>query len=117
MSGASAATGSIQKIEGSCNGGLVNGTPVSFTYYSDYNGCQKISKSAVTFTSGFEGLFTGNRKFKNGKDLYSFPKHGLSFANSTGNTSGELRYTDEANTRQVITVQCEVRDYEYSECD
>lgn len=116
MSNANAAVGSSLKTEGSCSGTLHDGTPVSFTYYSNFNGCRKVSKSAITFTSGIEGLFTGSRTFKGGRDVYSFPKHGLSFADSTGNTSGRLTYKDETKTRHVIEVQCEIRDYEYSDC-
>lgn len=116
ISTASAATGSSMKTEGSCTGNMVDGTVVSFTYYSNFNGCKKISKSAVSFNSGIDGLFTGSRSFKNGFDIYSFPKHGLIFADSTGNTSGKLRYTDEAQNRQVVEVQCEIRDYEYTDC-
>ena len=116
MSNANAAVGSSLKMEGSCSGILHDGTPVSFTYYSNFNGCRKVSKSAITFTSGIEGLFTGSRTFKEGRDVYNFPKHGLSFADSTGNTFGRLTYKDETKTRHVIEVQCKIRDYEYSDC-
>lgn len=116
MSNANAAVGSSMKTEGSCSGTLHDGTPVSFTYYSNFNGCKKVSKSAVTFTSGIEGLFTGSRTFKGGRDVYSFPKHGLSFADSTGNTSGKLKYRDETKAAHSVEVQCEVRDYEYADC-
>lgn len=116
MSNANAAVGASLKTEGSCSGTLHDGSPVSFTYYSNFNGCRKVSKSAITFTSGIEGLFTGSRLFKAGRDVYNFPKHGLSFVDSTGNTSGKLSYKDEVNVRQVVDVQCEVRDYEYSDC-
>lgn len=113
---AEAAVGSSLKTEGSCSGNLTDGTPVSFTYYSDFDGCKNVSKSAITFNSGIEGLFTGSRAFKGGRDNYNFPRHNLSFADSTGNTSGTLGYRDENNQRQVIQVQCEVRDYSYGDC-
>lgn len=113
---AQAATGSSLKTEGSCNGNLADGTPVSFTYYSDFDGCKNVSKGAVTFHSGIEGLFTGSRAFKGDKDRYNFPRHDITFQDSTGNTSGTLGYRDENNQRHVISVQCEVRDYSYGEC-
>lgn len=111
-----AASGSSLKTEGNCTGNLNDGTPVSFTYYSDFNGCKNTSKSAISFHSGIDGLLTGSRSIKGSKDYYNFPRHDLTFANSTGNTSGTLGYRDENNQRHVIKVQCEVRDYEYSEC-
>lgn len=113
---ANAAVGSSLKTEGSCSGALLDGTPVSLNYYSDFNGCKKVSKSAVTFTSGIEGLFTGSRTFKANKDIYNFPKHKLTFADSTGNTSGRLQYRDANNERQTVELSCEVRDYEYTDC-
>ncbi len=113
---AGAATGSSLKIEGSCTGNLADGTPVSFIYYSDYNGCRKVNKGAIAFQSGIEGLITGSRTFTGGKDYYNFPKNDLTFADSTGNTSGKLGYRDSENVRHVIQVQCDVRDYEYADC-
>jgi hypothetical protein len=112
---ADAATGSALKPEGSCSGNLADGTSVSFTYYSNFNGCKKTSKGAIAFQSGLEGLITGSRTLSS-KDYYNFPKLDLSFANSTGNTSGKLGYRDQGNVRHVIEVQCEVRDYEYADC-
>jgi hypothetical protein len=113
---AEAASGSALKPEGSCSGNLADGTPVSFTYFSNFNGCQKTSKGAIAFQSGIEGLITGSRTFKSSKDYYNFPKVDLTFADSTGNLSGKLGYRDAANVRQVIEVQCDVRDYEYVDC-
>ena len=113
---AHSATGSALKIEGSCTGNLADGTPVAFTYYSDFNGCRKVNKGAIAFQSGIEGLITGSRTFKSGKDYYNFPKNDLTFKDSTGNTSGKLGYRDDQNVRHVIEVQCEVRDYEYADC-
>ena len=114
---AGAATGSALKPEGNCSGTLADGTSVSFTYFSDFDGCKKTSKGAIAFHSGIEGLITGSRSFKSGKDYYNFAKNDLTFADSTGNTSGQLGYRDESNKRHVIEVQCEVRDYEYAECN
>lgn len=111
-----AATGSALKTEGSCTGNLQDGTPVSFTYYSNFNGCKNVSKSGISFHSGLDGLYTGSRTLKGGKDYYNFPGHDLTFKDSTGNTSGALGYRDASNQRHVITVQCDVRDYEYAEC-
>lgn len=116
ITNAKAATGSSMKVEGSCSGRLNDGTPVSFTYYSNFNGCQNVSKSAITFTSGIEGLFTGSRTFKSNKDIYNFPKHKVTFADSTGNTSGTFQYRDADKALQNVELACEVRDYEYADC-
>jgi hypothetical protein len=110
------AVGSSLKLEGTCSGHLADGTEVNFNYYSDFNGCNKVSKSAIAFNSGIEGLITGSRAFKNNKDYYNFPKNDLTFADSTGNTSGKLGYRDSKNVRRTINVQCDIRDYEYSDC-
>ena len=107
-------TGSAMKVEGTCSGNLADGTAVSFTYYSDFDGCKNESKSAVTFNSGIEGLYTGKRALAD-KDVHSYPQHRLTFANSTGNTEGTLQYTDHQGARQTVKVQCDVRDYEYAE--
>lgn len=111
-----AAKGSSLNLEGTCTGTLADGTGVRFTYYSDFDGCKKVSKSALAFESGIEGLITGSRSFKNDKDYYNFPRNDLTFQNSTGNTSGKFGYRDSARVRHVIEVQCEVRDYEYQDC-
>jgi hypothetical protein len=116
VTNAQAAAGSALKIEGSCSGNLADGTPVSFTYYSDFNGCKKVSKGAVTFINGIEGLFTGSRSFKGSSDYYNFPKHDITLANSTGNSSAKFGYRDASNVRHTVEVQCEVRDYEYGDC-
>lgn len=105
------------KEEGSCTGKLRNGTPVSYTYYSNFNGCKSVSTSAVQFSSGFEGLLTGTRSFSETSDNYTFNSFKLSFANSTGNTTGKLTYKDPSTGyTKTVTLQCEVRDYEYSDC-
>lgn len=114
---AEAATGSALKPEGTCSGTLADGTSVSLTYYSNFDGCKKTSKGAVAFHSGIEGLITGSRSFKSGKDYYNFPKNDLTFADSTGNTSGKLGYRDDQNVRHVVVLQCDVRDYEYADCN
>lgn len=116
VTNAKAATdkGSSMKLEGTCTGTLADGSAVSFNYYSDFNGCGYKSKSAVTFTSGIEGLFTGKRVLGE-KDVHTYPQHRLTFANSTGNTEGTLHYTDAQGARQSVQVLCDVRDYEYAE--
>jgi hypothetical protein len=116
VTNAKAATGSALKTEGACSGNLADGTPVSFNYYSNFNGCKKVNKGAITFHTGIDGLFTGSRTFKASKDVYNFPRHDLTLNDSTGNTSAKLGYRDADNKRHTVTVQCEVRDYEYSDC-
>ena len=109
--------GSSQKIEGSCSGNLVDGTAVSFTYYSNFDGCSKVSKSSLAFHSGIEGLITGSRTFPGNKDYYNFPRNDLTLSNSTGNTFAKFGYRDSYNVRHVISVQCDVRDYTYDDCE
>jgi len=107
------AAGTSMKIEGTCTGKLLNGKAVSFTYYSNFDGCQSTSQAAVSFNKGFEGLFTGTRSFTDTQDIYKLNSgFKLIFANSTGNTSGTLFYP----LKKKIKVQCEVRDYEYGDC-
>lgn len=110
------AAGSSLKVEGSCTGTLDDGTQVSFTYYSNFNGCKNTAKAAINFNSGIEGLLTGTRSLARGQDVYSFPDHRLTFADSTGNTSGKFRYTNAQGKKKTTTVSCDVRDYEYSDC-
>lgn len=122
----SAFAGTAMKLEGNCNGTLKDGSEVSFSYYSNFDGCKEKSTAAVTFTSNDMGLNTGSRSFIGSKDVYMFDvvengkkkeKVRISFADSTGNTSGSLRYTDANGKKQSVTVQCEIRDYEYSDCE
>lgn len=113
---AKAASGTSMKVEGTCSGTLDDGTAVSFVYYSDFDGCKNVNKGALTFTAGLEGLLTGSRTFKGDSDVYTFPENKLTFANSTGNTSGKLHYKDNKGVKRFIPVSCEVRDYEYPEC-
>lgn len=109
--------GSSMKVEGTCSGKLPDGSDISYTYYSDFDGCAKKSGAAVNFTSGVEGLFTGKRSFTEKDDNYHFDDYQLTFANSTGNTTGKLTYTDLiTGKKQSVTLQCEVRDYEYTDC-
>lgn len=117
LSFSSLSYGSSLKIEGTCSGKLADGSDISYTYYSNFNGCKKKSVAAVNFTSGIEGLFTGTRSFTRSSDIYAFNGYKLIFANSTGNTTGKLNYKDiETNKTKTVTLQCEVRDYEYNDC-
>jgi len=105
-------------IEGSCSGALLDGTSVSYTYYSNYDGCRKVSRAAITFTSGLHGHYKGKRSFTTTEDIYSF-RGGfkLIFANSTGNTSGTLVYPDEpSGQKKSVTLQCSIRNNEYADC-
>lgn len=105
-------------IEGSCSGALLDGSSISYTYYSNYDGCRKVSRAAITFTSGLRGHYRGKRSFTTTEDIYSF--HGgfkLIFANSTGNTSGTLVYPDEASgEKKSVILQCSIRNNEYADC-
>ncbi|MFP5384777.1 MAG: hypothetical protein ACLGHN_01770 [Bacteriovoracia bacterium] len=107
--------GSSMKVEGSCSGTLLDGTAVSFNYYSDFDGIKEISKSAMAFTEGLDGLFTGTRTFKNDNDTYSFPGYKLTLVNSTGNTSAKITYIDMDDNTQTVELPCDVRDYTYEE--
>lgn len=107
--------GSSMKVEGSCSGTLADGTAVSFVYYSDFDGLQDVSKSAITFSEGLEGLHTGTRSFKGNNDIYRFPGYKLTLSNSTGNTSARLTYKDMNDITQSVDVPCEIRDYTYEE--
>lgn len=117
-----ASAGTAMKIEGSCSGNLQDGTAVSFTYYSNFDGCREKSSAAVSFSQGMGGsLYTGKRAFIGNRDVYSFKVNNkemvrLSFADSTGNTGGKMRYVDMDGKRKSIAVTCEIRDYEYAEC-
>ena len=105
------------KIEGSCSGQLADGTPVAFQYYSNFNGCKNDASAGISFDQGRDDMVTGKRKLTDNSDTYTFGKTNLIFANSTGNTSGKYRYTDGQGGRRTTTLQCEVRDYEYAECE
>lgn len=106
------------KIEGTCAGTLSDGSAVSYTYYSNFDGCRKISKAAISFTAGIEGLFTGKRSFTDSQDIYELNGgYKLIFANSTGNTSGSLTYpVGSGRKMETVNIQCQARDYEYQDC-
>lgn len=105
------------KLEGNCSGTLKNNEPVNFSYYSDFDGCKTKSNGAVSFSGENDmGLRTGNRAFNESQDLYDFDDIRIALANSTGNTSASLTYTDETGKSHKVEVQCEVRDYEYVDC-
>jgi len=104
--------GTSMKVEGTCTGTILSRMTISFTYYSNFEGCTKVSDAALSFTKGLEGLFTGKRRFTTTQDIYTLSGgHNLTFANSTGNTSANLTYQGE-----TVRVQCQVRDYEYEDC-
>ena len=112
-----ALAGTSMKVEGSCSGKLSDGSAVSYTYYSNFNGCKSVSSAAVSFGKGIEGLYTGTRSFTDSSDNYSLGAFRLSFANSTGNTTGKLTYKDPSTgATKTVKVECSVRDYEYSDC-
>lgn len=108
-----------QKLEGKCTGHLENGSPVAFSYFSDYEGCEGSIASSIKFSpqTGL-GNLRGKRTFANEKDIYEFKKnYKLTFEDSTGNISGILEYTDAQAQRQSVIVQCSIRDYEYADCE
>lgn len=113
---AKASTGSSLRLEGSCRGTLKDGSPIVFSYFSNFNGCSNRARAAVNFTSGIEGLLTGRRAFSGDKDIYSFPDHKIILKNSTGNTDARFHYKDMEGKSRSVTVQCEIRDYEYADC-
>lgn len=108
--------GSLMKLEGTCSGTLADGTAVKLNYYSDFDGCKDVSKSAVAFTEGGDGLQTGNRSFTETKDIYAFPNQSLILANSTGNTTATLKVLNAQGEPEKVQLQCDVRDYEYADC-
>jgi hypothetical protein len=116
--------GTTMKVEGSCSGTLDDKTQVTLTYFSNFNGCSNTSSSAISLNSPSlgQGLYTGTRSIAGSQDIHSV-KDGkkkeilaLRFANSTGNTSAVFKYLDQNGVARVVTVQCNVRDYEYGEC-
>ncbi len=112
-----AVAGTSMKVEGSCSGTLSNGQAVSYTYYSNFNGCKSSASGAVSFKKGLEGLHTGTRSFTDSSDIYNLGSYKLTFANSTGNTTGKLTYKDPSTgATKTAKMTCSVRDYEYSEC-
>lgn len=105
------------KVEGNCAGKLADGSSISFQYYSNFNGCKNTASAGISYDQGREGMVTGSRKLSDSSDTYTFGKTNLVFANSTGNTTGKYRYTDRRGDRRSVTLQCDVRDYEYAECN
>lgn len=104
-------------LEGSCSGKLLDGSPISFKYYSNFNGCQKVAAAGISYHEGRDNMNTGTRSFTEKSDIYKFGTTRVVLANSTGNTSAKYRYTDKRGDRQSVILQCEVRDYEYGECN
>jgi hypothetical protein len=113
-----ATAGSSLKLEGTCTGTSSTGSAISFSYYSSFDGCKKISDAAITFTSGIVGHFKGERSFTDSQDIYVLSSgYKLIYANSTGNTSGSLTYpVDSGRKMETISTQCKIRDYEYQDC-
>lgn len=118
--------GEPQKQEGQCGGKLEDGSEISFSYFSNYNGCQTNIAGSIHFSpeSDLESR-KGKRSFTDQKDIYSFRSghrilksevYRLTFANSTGNTSGVFDYFDAQGAKQSVTVQCLIHDYEYDDC-
>ena len=105
------------KLEGSCHGNLFDGTQVSFTYYSNYDGCTQNIKAAIQFAPNFgSGHYKGKRAFEEGQDIYNIETYRVTFKDSTNNLGGVFSYLDVVGKRQSINIQCEIRDYEYDEC-
>ncbi|HXH73420.1 MAG TPA: hypothetical protein VNJ08_00540 [Bacteriovoracaceae bacterium] len=104
------------KLEGSCNGNYTNGKPVSFTYFSNFNGCQQKIKAAIKFApdSGSQH-HKGNRAFENNQDIYTLGTYQVSFADSTDIKEGIFSYLNDGK-RESIIVKCVIRNYEYYEC-
>ncbi len=105
------------KLEGNCAGKLANGTSIAFQYYSNFNGCKNTASAAISYEQGYDGMTTGKRSLSDSSDTYTFGKTKVVFANSTGNTTGKFRYTDKRGDRKSVILQCDVRDYEYAECN
>lgn len=105
------------KVEGNCGGKLLDGTEVNFTYYSNFDGCKKVSTAGLSFQGTIEGMNTGTRSFTTSSDIYNLKNYKIIFKNSTGNTTGRFTYNDASTGKaKTVTLQCEVRDYEYSDC-
>lgn len=103
------------KIEGKCKGDD-QGKEINITYYSAFDGCRNKSEAALSISNQSSNL-KGTRVLGNGLDQYSFmKKYWLVFNDSTGNTSGTLKYRDASGVIRNVLLQCEIYDYEYSEC-
>lgn len=112
----SSAQAVAMNLEGSCAGTLKDGSPVAFQYYSNFDGCKKVSKAAISYHYGQDGMVTGTRRFTDADDIYAFGKTRVVFKNSTGNTTGRYEYVDQKGSRQSVVLDCDVRDYHYGEC-
>lgn len=105
------------KLEGACYGDLIDGSRVSFYYYSNFNGCQKRSTAVIRFFINFEPVnYKGKRTFQNERDIYTFHGYRVSFKDSTGNTDGLFSYYDDYGWRRSVKVKCWIIDYEYEAC-
>ncbi len=103
------------KVEGSCKG-QYRGTDISFTYYSAFDGCQKKSPAAISFTSRTSSMLKGSRLISGGIDKYTFKAYSLELKDSTGNKTAIFTFRDDRRIRKSVVLQCEVFDYEYSDC-
>lgn len=109
-----AATKTNMNLEGSCKGKMHDNSAISFTYYSDFDGCKAKSNAGITIAGS---LSTGDRSFTETQDIYQFKATRLTFANSTGNVSGKFTYKDQNAKSHTIVVTCEIRNYEYAPCE
>lgn len=103
------------KLEGNCHG-KIRGTDVAIKYYSTFDGCNNKSRAKVVLTSARTQTLNGTRSLGEGLDTYSFKGIWLVFPDSTGNTQGEFRYRDVGGIIKSVQLECEIRDYEYSDC-
>ena len=106
---------SEMKLEGNCHG-RVRGADIALKYYSTFDGCNNKSKAKVVLTSSQNRNLKGTRSIGKGLDTYSFKGFWLVFTDSTGNTQGEYRYRDVGGAIKSVQLECEIRDYEYSDC-
>lgn len=110
-----AAAGAEMKLEGNCHG-KVRGEEVTLKYFSTFDGCINKSKAKVVMTTPKLRNLKGTRSIEKGFDTYSFSGFWLVFKDSTGNTQGEYRYRGAGGVVKSVQLNCEIRDYEYSEC-
>lgn len=112
------------KIEGNCKG-EDHGNDISLTYFSAFDGCQNKSEAALNIQTNQTSKLKGTRVISNGLDQYSFTTRAngkaktiywLIFTDSTGNDTGIFKYKDASGVLRSVQLQCEIFDYEYSEC-
>jgi hypothetical protein len=114
--------GTTMNLEGMCKGTDAEGIEIDFHYFSNYDGCKTKSEAALVFNGGQEGLYTGERRFTEKHDIYTFSvqqkeKFQLRFDNITGRSDGTMRYLNEDTGKpEKIQLQCLIRDYHYMEC-